>query len=351
MARLDKVDGQWANLDKPGGAVYFVSGGTVAYKGIAGSNNHSGLDPKKPLATIAQAHTLCVAGRGDTIVLTPGTITVTAAIAITKADVTLCGAAPVGPLEYPTSLITAAATYDLNLITIDANNVVISGLGFEAGFTTVTANQEVIQVNSVSNATNYYGTVIENCYFDLQRAAGAASATDTDLDVIRLGFDSTDAAIASTVRGCTIQGYNQDAISVTAGSIDCVIENNRIVPEVGVGRTGISLLAKNALVKGNWVKADTSSSTTGCIVVGVAAAAAVVTDNHLVAEGGANTLGIYFINTATGWTARNFIHAAAGNLVDYKTSSTTPSSNIDWGNVTGTDPAAPSIITPTVDGS
>lgn len=351
MANLINVHGEWVNTEKPGGQVFFVGGGTVAYKGVGASDINIGTDPQHPKATLASAHSAAQTSRGDTIVLLPGTITLTAAFAITKNDLTVCGASPVKPGEYPSALITAAATYDLNLITIDANNVTLDGLGFEAGFTTVTANQEVIQVNSANTAENYYGTVIENCYFDMGRAAGAASLTDTDLDVIRLGLDATDAAIAATVRGCTIVGYNQDAISITAGSINCVIENNRIVPEYTVGRTGVSILAIGALVRNNWIAADTSASTTGCVVVGVAAARAIVTDNHLVAEGGADTQGIHVIDTATVHSARNYIHAAAGNIVNFVTSSTTPSSSIDWGNVTNVNPAAPALVTATVDGT
>jgi len=358
MANLvfNPTGGYWVNTEKPNGRVYFVGGGTPSASGqtgsgIAASDTYTGTTPQKPKSTVAGAISSTVSGRGDTVAVLPGSKTVTAAIAITQDDLTLCSATPVGPQGYGPAIVTAAATYDLNLITIDANNVTIDGLVFEAGFTTVTADQEVIQVNSASSATDYRGVIIENCYFDMTRAAGASSLTDTDLDVIRLGFDSSDAAIASTVRGCTIMGYNQDAISITAGSINCVIENNRIVPEYTVGRTGVSILAVGALVRNNWIAADISASTTGPIVIGVAAARAIVTDNHLVAEG-ANTIGIHYVNTATGATARNYIHAGgAGNLVDYATSATVGSSNIDWGNVENTNPAAPSLITATVDGT
>lgn len=358
MLLFNPISGYWVNTNKPGGRVYFVGGGTTAAKGktgtgITASDTNDGQDPTRPLSTISQAHTLARAGAGDTIVLLPGSITVTAAIAITKADLTLMGYTPVQPGDYCPSIITAAATYDLNVIQVDADNVTIDGIGFEAGFTTVTANQEVVQVNSTNTTTSIFGCVIQNCFFDMTRAAGAASASDTDLDVIRVGLDSNDSAINSTVRGCTIKGYDQDGIVIAAGSTGCVIENNRIYDGVGseLGRMGVSILAVGAIVRNNWIYAGTTSDTAGPISVGVATARAVITDNHLVAWG-ADTVGITAIDTATFHSARNYIHAvAAGNIIDYKVSATVPSSNIDWGNVEGTNPTIGVLVTATVAGT
>ena len=51
MANLifNPTNGQWINLDKPGGQVFFVDGGTPAYRGKGGSANNSGLRPEQAL--------------------------------------------------------------------------------------------------------------------------------------------------------------------------------------------------------------------------------------------------------------------------------------------------------------
>ena len=345
--------GGFSGYNNPGGRVYYVAAsGYTAVDGKGASDSNSGTSPQQPFATVQAGLDACTAGRGDVVSVLPGTYTVTAAITMTKADVTLMSAYPVGPLEYSPVIITAAATLDANVIQMDADHTRLIGIGFECGFTTVTANQEVVQVNSTNTTTDVFGVLIENCFFDMTRAAGAASAADTDLDCIRLGLDANDAAINAIIRGCTIRGYDQDGISVSVGSSGYRIIGNEIYDGVGsdLGRMGVSLLAVDGRVEGNFIMAGTSSSTAGPISVGVAAAQARIHNNRLVAFG-ADTIGITAIATATMFTSGNFINAlAAGNIVDFTTSATTPSSSIDWGNVTNTDPAAPALVTATVDG-
>ena len=345
--------GGFSGFNNPGGRVFWVAAsGYTALNGIGPSDSNSGLSPQKPFSTIQKGLDSCVAGRGDIVALLPGSYTITAALTMTIADVTLCSAHPVAAHDYSPVIITGAATLDVNLVQMDADNTRIIGLGFEAGFTTVTANQEVIQVNSTNTTTDIFGAIIKNCFFDMTRAAGAASASDTDLDVIRVGLDSTDRAFNALVEGCTIRGYDQDGISIEAGSVGAVIRDNRIYDGIGseLGLSGVNIKATNALVSGNRITAGTNSTTAGPINVNVATARAIITDNHLVAWG-ADTLGIVAINTATFHSARNYIHAvAAGNIIDYVTSATVPSSNIDWGNIQNVDPALPALVTATVGG-
>lgn len=347
--------GYWSNSSKPGGQVFFVSGGTVAYRGKGGSDSSDGLTPERPLSTISGALSKCVSGRGDTIVILPGTITLTAAVNITIADLTIQGYADTGPHVRKPSIITAAATYDDNLIQIDADDVTIKDLTFEAGFTNTTANQEVIQINSTDASSDIFGAVIENCFFEMNRAAGAASVTDNDLDVIRVGLDSNDRAFSSTVRGCTIRGCDQDAISISSGSTGALIENNQIYDGVGseLTRIGVSILAIGACVKNNFIMTGTSSDTAGPISVGAAAALARIHDNRLVARG-EHTVGITVVTTATACSSANWINAvSAGNIVDYKGSSvTTPSSSADVGNIfNASDPALAAFTAATLAGS
>lgn len=339
--------------DNPGGRIFYVaaSGWTSAGGGASPSDSNSGLSPSSPFATIQKGLDSCTAGRGDQVAILPGSFTVTAAITMTKADVMLKSAVYVGPHEYSPVIITAAATFDDNLIQVDADNVTISGLGFECGFTTVTANQEVIQVNSTNTTTDIYGCIIENCYFDHLRAAGAATTTDTDLDTIKIGLDANDRAFNSIVRGCTIVECDQDAIVVNVGSLGAKILNNRIYDGTALTRIGVSLLGVGAEVTGNYIMCGTTSDTAGPVSVGVAAALARVHNNYLIARG-ADTVGITVINTATVFSSGNWINAvAAGNIVDFKTAATSPSSSADIANVYAADPALAALTAATVAGT
>lgn len=346
--------GGFSGFNNPGGRVFWVAAsGYTALNGIGPSDSNSGISPQKPFATIQKGLDSCVAGRGDIVAVLPGTYTVTAALTMTKADVTLCSAHPVGPREYSPVIVTAAATFDDNLLQIDADNCKVRGIGFEAGFTTVTANQEVLQINSTNTTTDIFGVVVENCFFDMTRAAGAASASDTDLDVIRVGLDSNDACINGIVRGCTIKGYDQDGIVIAAGSVGNTIEGNMIYDGVGsdLGRIGISVLGVDNKIIGNYIMAGTTSDTAGPISIGVAAAQAHVIGNYCVAFG-ADTVAITVVNTATVWGQGNFLSAvAAGNIFDFKTAATSPSSSNDFGQVYAADPATAALTTATVAGT
>ena len=87
-----------SGLENVGGQVFDVgASGYVAYAGVGASDTNDGLSPQKPLSTILAGLNKCVSGRGDTVALLPGSYTVTAALTMSKADVTLKSAIPVGP--------------------------------------------------------------------------------------------------------------------------------------------------------------------------------------------------------------------------------------------------------------
>ena len=337
---------------KPGGRVFWVgASGWTAVGGTSPSDGNNGLSPQTPFATIQKGLDACTSGRGDTVAVLPGSYTITAALTMSNDDVTLCSAAPVGPREWSPVVITAAAAYDLNVIIINANDCKVRGITVECGFAQVTASQEVVQVNNLATTTTIRGTVIENCYFHMGRAAGAASAADTDLDCIRVGLASNP-AVDTVIRGCVIYAYDEIAIITTAGSVNCLIQNNLIkdgvASELG---TGIQLAATGGIVDGNTILCGTTSDTVACVAVNVAAARAIVTHNTLVAWG-ADTCAITIINTATLFSTGNQILAlAAGNEIDYKTDNTSPSMNSDFGQLFNSTPPIAHFVTPTIAGS
>jgi hypothetical protein len=238
MARLDKVGGAWVNLEKPGGAVFFVGGGTVANGGIGASDGNSGLDPKQPLATIdgtAGAHNKVVAGRGDTIVILPGSVTITAAIALDVADVTLTGIDPNNTINPSAILSSLAASADA--INVTAANVVIENLHFPASTAATTS-----RIDAGAAGLVVRGCTFECGAYDVETITVPAAGDDLLVEHCRfyVTADNPDAAIEIeaagaerlTVRNCTFSGDNNtnkwDAGAINSGvaHTGCLIDNN-----------------------------------------------------------------------------------------------------------------------------
>ncbi len=347
------LNGGFSGFNNPGGRVFWVAAsGYTSADGIGPSDSNSGTSPQQPFSTIQKGLDSCTSGRGDIVAVLPGSYTLSAALTMTSADVTLCSAHPVAAGQYSPVIITAAASYTLNMIQVDADNCKIIGLGFEAGITGAT-DSEIIQLNSTNAASDIFGPVVANCFFDMTRAAGAANAAAADLDCIRVGLDASDRAWNAVITGNTIRGCDQDAISVEVGSGGVLIEGNHIYDGIGseLTRNGVRILALGVRVVNNRIMVGTNSDTVACVAVNVAAAKAVVQDNRLIAWG-ADTCAITVVNTATLWSHANFILAVAtGNTIDYKTSATTPSANIDFQNWTNTNPILGTFSNPSVDGT
>ena len=315
--------GGYAGFQNPGGAVYWVgASGYTAYDGASPSNNNDGLSPQEPFSTIQYALDQCVSGRGDVVAVLPGSYTITAALTMTKHDVMLCSAVPVGPKERSPVVIVNAT--DVNTIEINANDVTLLGLELDDNVATATADTAAIAVNTASTATDYTNVKIINCFIDML-------GSDSDRDGIALGLagDATDGAIGALVEGCVIWDCDQDAIAVAAGSERTIIRNTDIIEEANGTRYGIDIAAVHCVVQGCMVRA----SGTACIATNVAAADAVIDDCHIHALG-ANTIAIIVAATGTQRTAGNWVTAtAAGNLIDYTTDNTTPSADAFISNI------------------
>jgi hypothetical protein len=235
MANLTYARGRWMNLDKPGGAVFFVGGGTPAFKGIGRSNSYSGLTPEEPLSTIAQGVTNCVDGRGDTIVLLPGSVTVTTAIAMSKADVTLSGVEPNGSINPSAILVNASAIDGIN---VSAANVVIEDLHFPAG--TTAANTSRINAGAA-------GLTVRNCTFecgayDLESITIPSAGLHTHIlnNRFYITANGPDAAIEIEAAaayyinivgnvfhgGNDTNGWDTGAINSGVAHLDCVVKGN-----------------------------------------------------------------------------------------------------------------------------
>jgi hypothetical protein len=333
MANLSFSHGQWVNNDKPGGAVFFVGGGTVAYKGKGASDTNDGLTPQQPLSTIAAAHTKVAAGRGDTIVVLPGAVTITAAISLTKADVTLTGYTNTGARTRNGSLI-VCATNSVEMIAIDGPNITVENLTLDHNATTAAIS--LIDVGDVTASPDF---VLRNLFLDME-----GSGTTTDGITINSDTISTNGLI----EGCRIHDVDQIGIKVQAGNDEVTIRDCHIYDNVTANEMtyGIDNVSDGSLVEGCTIR----TPGTACIHNNVALLAT-YRDCVLHATG-ANTFGILAAALSTVFIDNCYINVgAAGNLVDFTTSATVPSSTIAWGAVQGADPTIGVLITPTVDGT
>lgn len=309
MARLDVVHGEWVNLEKPGGQVFFVGGGTVAYKGKGPSDYNKGTDPRFPLATIdgtAGAIAKCTAGRGDTIVVLPGTVTITAAIDLDVADTTLTGYSVTGPNTRNPSVITTATVGDISMINVDAANCVVENLTITN--TSTAADSFWIDVGDTTASP---GTILRNLFIDCEGAENTGNP-------IRIG-DGSVVSDYCTIEGCTIYDLDDIGITVGASSEFCNIRNCRIMDRASanVALTGITVGASNTAIYDCHIKIDGT-----CIEIEAGAIGCVVQNSHLCCYAdGADCLHI----TATGSVLATNIHCTAHALehtVDFDTAVT-----------------------------
>jgi hypothetical protein len=269
LANLTVVHGEWVNLDKPGGQVFFVadstSGGTypTAYKGKGSSGSNNGLSPQKPINGVTTGTTdglnalmdKCVSGRGDTIVVLPGSIINTAVVTVDVADLTITGISPSGSIN-PSAIVVNA--------TVD-------------GFNVTAAN-----------------VVLENLHF------GASTAAATSR--INAG------AAGLTIRGCTFDcGANDvESITVPAAGDDLLVENCRFYVTANGPDAAIEIEAAGAerlTVRSCVFSGDTDTNKwdAGAINSGVAHTGCLI-DNNVFWEG----LAVEFTAAATGIICRNF---------------------------------------------
>tara|TARA_R110000787_G_scaffold31886_1_gene84391 strand:- start:3734 stop:4639 length:906 start_codon:yes stop_codon:yes gene_type:complete len=269
MANLifNGTSGMWVNQEKPGGRVVFVGGGTVAAKGRSGSgigasDTNDGRTPEQPKLTIQAALNRCTAGRGDTVVLLPGSTTLTAALTMSNDDVTLTGVSGNGTLN--PSAIVVNATVDG--IAVTGANVVIEDLHFSASTAAATS-----RINAGAA-----GLVVRGCTFE----CGA-----TDLESITIPA----AGLHTTVRGnrfyVTANGPDAAIEIEAAGAHYVVIEDNDFNGmndsngwDVGAINSGVAHLS--CLVGGN-------RSSFGPAIIFSAAATGLISGNTM----GEGTLG------------------------------------------------------------
>ena len=235
MANLIFEGGRWINTEKPGGAVLFVGGGTVAYKGIGASNTYTGQTPEKPLSTIAQAVVQAASGRGDTIVLMAGGETLTSGVVLSKDDVTLTGIKATGNINPSAITGTLGATGDI--LSVTGANVVIEDLHFAASGAANTA-----RINVGAAGVTIRGNTFDCGANDLETITIAAAGLHTTIEGNRfyVTANGPDAAIEIeaaaahyiVIRNNEFNGMNATnqwdvgAINSGVAHLSCLVEGN-----------------------------------------------------------------------------------------------------------------------------
>ena len=333
-------------VGNPGARTFYVgaSGWTAAPDGIAPSDSNNGTSPQTPYASIQTGLDACTAGRGDVVALLPGNYTVTAAITMSKDDVTLRSATPVGRRQRSPVIIVNAT--DVNTVEVNANNVTVEGIQFDDNVATATAATAVIAVNTASTGVDYTGTVIRNCYLDML-------GSDSDRDGIALGLtaDADDGAIQSLVEGCTILDPDNCGVIINVGSDYSVVRDCHIYDMVNLGLYGVEVLAAQCSIEDCDILVSDTAGPGACIHNGLAASLMTATGNNLHAWGADGTA-ILVIATATQRTADNFVTATAtGNGIDYVGDNTTPSADAFAEAFYAADPGTAVLSQSTDDGA
>ena len=329
MANLlfNPTSGMWINTDKPGGRVYFVADpGTtsvpstygVAAKGrtgsgIGASDTNAGVTPEQPLATIdgtsgALAH--CTAGRGDTIVVLPGVITITAAITLSKTDITLTGYSNTGAKTRNPSVITCA-TNSVEMIAIEAANVTVENLTLTN--TATTADVFLIDVGDVTASPDY---ILRNVFLDFSGGAATVNGISISGDTV---------SDNGRIEGCCLHDLDDVGITVADGNINTIIENCLIYDNIVASNTmltGISAAADYTKIFDCIIMNSAAAAGASCINVTATAQAVLMVGNRVQAFGSGGH-GILYAAAASGPCLD--VHVGAGALagsVDFTTAVT-----------------------------
>lgn len=320
------------NIERPGGAVFFVGGGTPALNGVGASDTYRGGTPEEPMSTIQGALDKCVAGRGDTVVVLPGSITITAALTMTKADVTLTGGNVTGPNTRNPSII-ACATNSVEMLAIDAANIAVENLTFDHN--TTTAAVSIIDIGDATASTDF---VLRNLFIDME-----GSATDTDGITVKGDTVST----GGLIEGCRVHDYDQDGIVIAAGNDEIIVRDCVLYDGVSAnqGQYAISNAGDGCIFSDLKIQTD---GTAGVYQNGLLN----MCFNSNIWATGANSICILMAANATTSSSGNYLTAvAAGNLCDYTTDNTTPSADANVSGIFAATPGAAGFDDVTVGGS
>lgn len=144
-----------AGLRSAGGETYYVGGVTLNPNA---HDQNDGTDPNNPKLTVQSALDRCVAGRRDTVVVLPGTYTISTQLTMTIAGVRLIGW-DFKKAQYANSVVLVGSGVDI--LAVDAANCEIAGIHFDQGANALYTGIDVSQTAAVA------GTYIHDCMFEM----------------------------------------------------------------------------------------------------------------------------------------------------------------------------------------
>ena len=231
-----------------------------------GSDGNAGDGPNagEAFASIGAAITAAVATRGDTVVIYPGTYTITAVLA-PKAFMTF-RAAVINPQTPSVSIRGNIA----NLMTVDVNGVRWIGCEFRATGTTAA---DLVKLSATTAITG--GVTFEDCVFNGADQSGGAVAGQNGV----CGISSTgaNATTGLVVRRCLFRDLGKTCLEVGVSGIPYAkIEDNVFALDTTAG-IGIRLGDTSAFATGKGFTirnndfigpSSTSATTVGIVIVG-----------------------------------------------------------------------------------
>lgn len=229
------ANGKWGGLESSIPGKVHVVVPTTAYDDftVASAGNWARQNNQLVYDSFKLAHDACVDGRGDAIVLMPGTHTVsTASIAMNKAGVKVFGPeAWFGrPVHKPSAILTTDITAD------EIANVTAPDCGFIGVTVRPITASDAIDLSAAAD-----GFLIDQCFFDLVTPA---------VNIATVGITLA-AAENLTIRNSRFvsDGAQGNAI-VATGAIDSLIEGNLIYNTAG---TWASAILCGAATTGLWI--------------------------------------------------------------------------------------------------
>lgn len=217
----------------PFGKVWYVDG-TNGSDGNLGDGPNAG----ECFASIGAAITASVATRGDTIVIYPGTYTITSAL-VPKAYTTF-RAAIVNP-QAPSVSIRSNLR---NPVTVDVNGVRFVGIEFRA---TGTTSARLVTLADTTAITG--GVTFEDCVFHGADQSGGAVSGQNGVCGI-WAADASNAVTGLVVRRCLFRDLGKTGIDIgVAGAPYAKIEDNLFAIDTNLG-WGISIDDTTAFATG-----------------------------------------------------------------------------------------------------
>lgn len=223
---------QAATVTGAGGSVDVSPFATVFYVSTSGSDGNNGKTPSAAFLTINAAITASTAGRGDTIIIAPGTYTET--VMAPKAH-TIFRAAVYNALR-PSVIISSVAA---DMVTIDVDGVQFYGIEFKA------ANDSVANIVDIADTASVDGILFDGCVFN-----GNDKATCVGIQA----DDGTFILTRLSVTNCTFRDLTGTMIDIgVKGFAYSYIAYNRFCHDAN-SAVGIALADTSAFATGKaWV--------------------------------------------------------------------------------------------------